>query len=235
VLRLSDARNFRRTAAGLALIIGPVLLLISSAITTMGGDDTAEYVAKVADRRTAEEVSAVLGILGFAILIPGIVGALNLLRGRGVVLGHIGGGLAIIGLACFSALISSSFYDVAATAPGADTAAWVDISERLDDRAGVIIVVVIALLGTFIGLLLLAAAFLRARTVPVWVGPALILGMVAVFLSEDSRLLSVLGSVLLLVGLGTVGVRLLQQSDEEWDRPGLAGSRAPAQGERPPG
>jgi hypothetical protein len=226
MLRLSDPRNFRRTAAGLALIVGPLLLLGNGAITTLGGgDNTADYVAEVAKNRNAEEISAVLGILGFTILIPGIVGALNLLRGRGVVLGHIGGALAIMGLACFNVLMASSFYDVAATEPGADTAAWVDISERLEDLAGPIIIAAIALLGTFIGFILLAIAFFRARTVPVWVGPAIIVAMVLIFASEDSRVLSVLSSAVLLAAFGAVGLQLLRQSDEEWDRPGFAQPR----------
>jgi hypothetical protein len=230
VLKLSDPRSFRRTAAGLALIVGPLLLLVSGALTTTGGgDSTAEYVAKVADRRDAEETSAVFAILGFAILIPGILGALNLLRGRGVVLGHLGATLAVLGLVCFSALLASSFYDVAATARGADTQAYVDISERLEDRAGPIIIVAVALLGTFIGFILLAAAFLRARTVPVWVGPALIVGIVVAASFDSSRAMQIIGSLLLLAAFGTVGLRLLQQSDEEWDRPARAGE-PPAQG-----
>ena len=222
MLKLSDPRNFRRTAAGLALIIGPLLLLVGSAITTTGGDNTSEYLGKVADNRGGEEVSAVLSILGFALLIPGIIGALNLLRGRGVVLGHIGGTLSILGLACFPALIATSFVDVAATEPGAAPQVYVDIIERVEDQAGAIIIVAIALLGTLIGFILLAVALFRARTVPVWVGPLIILGLLVTFPSE-SRALMVIGNVLLLAGFGAIGWQLLQQSDEEWDRPGLEG------------
>jgi hypothetical protein len=234
VLRLSDARNYRRTAAGLALIIGPILLLVSSAITTVGGDDTTEYLAEVADNRGGEEVSAVLAILGFALLIPGIAGALNLLRGRGVVLGHIGGTLAILGLACFPALIATSFIDVAATEPGAASQEYVDIVERVEDQVGAIIIVAIALLGTLIGFILLAAAFLRARTVPVWVGPLIIVGIAVTFPAE-SRVLQVLGSALLLVAFGTIGMQLLRQPDEEWEQLRLAGTRpeGPAGGPGP--
>ena len=232
MLKLSDARNFRRTAAGLALIIGPALLLANSLITTVGGDDTAEYVAEVATRRGAEEASAVLGILGFALVIPGVIGALNLLRGRGVVLGHLGGSLAVLGLACFCALLASSFYDVAATAAGADTQAYVDISDRLDDRAGPIIIVAIALLGTLLGFLLLGAAFIRARTVPLFAPILIIVGVIVVGPlggEGDSRLLSVIGNLLLLGGWGTVALFLLRQPDEEWERPGLTTSpTAPA-------
>jgi hypothetical protein len=232
MLKLSDARNFRRTAAGLALIIGPALLLANSLITTVGGDDTAEYVAEVATRRGAEEASAVLGILGFALVIPGVIGALNLLRGRGVVLGHLGGSLAVLGLACFCALLASSFYDVAATAAGADTQAYVDISDRLDDRAGPIIIVAIALLGTLLGFLLLGAAFIRARTVPLFAPILIIVGVIVVGPlggEGDSRLLGVIGNLLLLGGWGTVALFLLRQPDEEWERPGLTTSpTAPA-------
>jgi hypothetical protein len=227
MLKLSDARNFRRTAAGLCLLIGPVLLLIASAITTVGGDDTAEYVAEVATRRGSEEASAVLGIFGFAFLIPGIIGALNLLRGRGVVLGHIGGVLTVLGLACFSALIASSFYDVAATEPGADTEAYVDISERVEDVTGAIVVVATALIGTLLGLILLAVAFIRARTVPLFAPILMIVGILVVGpASGDSRAVGIIGNLLLLGGLGTVALTLLRQPDEEWERPGLTAGHA---------
>jgi hypothetical protein len=229
MLKLSDARNFRRTAAGLSLILGPILLLVNSLITTLGGDDQAEYVAEVATRRGAEEASGVLGILGFALLIPGIIGALNLLRRRAVVLGHLGGTLAVLGLACFPALISSSFFDVAATAPGADTQAYVDISERLDDRAGAIIIVAIALVGTLLGFILLAVAFIRARTVPLFAPILIIVGVLVVGpASGDSRLLSVIGSLLLLGGFGGIALSLLRQSDEEWERSDDQGPVQPA-------
>lgn len=218
--KLSDPSNFRRTVAGLCLVLGPVLLLVNSFITTLGGDDTAEYLAEVATRRGAEEVSAVLGILGFALLIPGVIGALHLLRRRGVVLGHVGGALTVVGLASFCALISSSFYDVAATAPGVDTQAFVQISEELEDRAGAIVIVAFALIGTLVGFILLGIAFLRARTVPVWVGPLLILGVIVVGpLSGDSRAVSIIGNALLLAAWGTVGLKLLGMSDTDWERP----------------
>jgi hypothetical protein len=236
VLKLSDARNFRRTAAGLALIVGPILLLIGSAITTLGGDDTAEYVAEVATRRGAEEASGVLGILGFALLIPGIIGALNLLRGRGVVLGHVGGTLTVLGLACFSALIAGSFWDVAGTASGADTQAYVDISERLEDVTGAIIIFVVALGGTLLGLILLAAGFIRARTVPLYAPILIILGIIVVGpLSGDSRVVSIVGNLLLLGGLGTIGLTLLRQPDEEWERPALGPGHEPSAPAQPGG
>lgn len=241
MLRLSDARNFRRTAAGICLILGPVLLLINSAITTVGGEDTAEYLGLVAERRGTEELSAVLGILGFALLIPGIVGALNLLRGRGVVLGHIGGSVAVVGLACFCALLSTSFIDVAATGPGADTEAYVEIVDNIDEQAGAIVIVATALLGTLVGFVLLGAAFIRARTAPVWVGILIIVGVIVVGPlggESDSRVLSVIGNALLLAAYGTVGLILLRQSDEDWDRPALgraaAESPAPAEAPRAP-
>jgi hypothetical protein len=227
MLKLSDARNFRRTAAGLALIIGPVLLLAQSLITTVGGDDTAEYLAEVATRRGAEDASAVLGILGFALIIPGIIGALNLLRGRGVVLGHLGGTLAVLGLACFCALFASSFYDVAATAGGADTQAYVDITDSLEDRAGPIVIVAIALIGTLLGFILLGAAFIRARTVPLFAPILIIVGVIVVGPvggESESRVLSVIANLLLLGGWGTVGLTLLRQTDEEWERPRLTTS-----------
>ena len=234
MLKLSDARNFRRTGAALALIAAPILLLLNSLITTYAGDDTAEYVAEVATRRGSEEASAVLGILGFALLIPGIVGALNLLRARGAVLGHLGGTLSILGLACFPALLSTSFFDVAATAPGADMQAYVDIVERVEDLGGAIIVVAVALIGTLLGFLLLAAAFIRARTVPLFVPLLIIVGIIVVGPvggGSESRIPQVIGNLLLLGGFGTIGLILLRQTDEEWERPGLAtGATAVATG-----
>jgi hypothetical protein len=114
---------------------------------------------------------------------------------------------------------------VAATAPGADTQAYVDIVERVEDLGGAIIVVAVALIGTLLGFLLLAAAFIRARTVPLFVPLLIIVGIIVVGPvggGSESRIPQVIGNLLLLGGFGTIGLILLRQTDEEWERPGLA-------------
>jgi hypothetical protein len=72
--------------------------------------------------------------------------------------------------------------------------------------------------------LLLAAAFIRARTVPLFVPLLIIVGTIVVGPvggGSESRIPQVIGN-LLLGGFGTIRLILLRQTDEEWERPGLA-------------
>ena len=45
---LSSASGFRRTGAGLALIIAPLLFLVADVLSPAWSDDSAEYFAEVA-------------------------------------------------------------------------------------------------------------------------------------------------------------------------------------------
>jgi hypothetical protein len=91
-----DTANFRRTLAGICLIIQPFLNLISVAISPGPSTDTSEQLAMIGAHPTRFLIANLLELL-WLLLIPAVLGLLHLLRGGGAVLGHIGGGLVLAG------------------------------------------------------------------------------------------------------------------------------------------
>jgi hypothetical protein len=96
MLKIWDADNFRRTVAGLALIAAPLVLL--AALLVHPGEGEGGFVQTIADNPGRVEVSNLLIIFSSVLFVPGLAGILGLIRERGVVLAHVGVGLALIGV-----------------------------------------------------------------------------------------------------------------------------------------
>jgi hypothetical protein len=95
---LLDTANFRRTLAGICLIIQPFINLISVAISPRQSTDTSEQLAIVGAHPTRFLIANILDLLWLLLLIPAVLGLLHLLlRSGGALLGHIGCGLVLAG------------------------------------------------------------------------------------------------------------------------------------------
>src|SRR5439155_8355468 len=104
MLKLSDGRNFARTFTGLALIVGPLLLLVAQIVSpdVDHGSSSAEKVKELADVASPKGTYLTGGILflvGGLIPAAGAVGLIHCLRGRKVTLGQIGAALVAMGAA----------------------------------------------------------------------------------------------------------------------------------------
>ena len=214
---MSSASAFRRTVVGLCLVLGPLLLLVATFVIPDEGEEEAEeYLATIADETGRAEAGAILFYLGFVLLTVGIFGIIHLLRNRAVVLGHIGGVLAVVGAISFAALVATTFYDIA-LAESPDREAAVAIYDSLEDTAGFFVVLIPALIGTALGLLLLAIGLWRARIAPVWVPIVVLAGLVLVSIGTDLVPVAI-GNALLLAALGYVGAKVLGMGNDEWER-----------------
>src|SRR5438477_4103141 len=110
MLKLSDGRNFARTFTGLALIVGPLLLLIAQIVSPdvdHGGStsDKLKELADVASHKGTYLTGAIIFLFAGLITAAGAVGLIHFLRGRKVTLGQIGAALVAMGAA-----ISMGFY-----------------------------------------------------------------------------------------------------------------------------
>jgi F0F1-type ATP synthase membrane subunit c/vacuolar-type H+-ATPase subunit K len=98
MLKINDPRNFRRTAAGLCLIAGPLVSLIGGLVTPWEqSETTAAYLQAMGENPARAQISAVLLYFGFLLIAVGIFGIIHLLRHRAVVLAHVAGVLAVWG------------------------------------------------------------------------------------------------------------------------------------------
>jgi hypothetical protein len=219
-LSLKNASSFRRVACGLCLLAGPALLLVATIVdpsdNSGGDDDHTKYLNSIKDNADAVQLNTALSIAGFALLVFGLTGLVHVIRERGVVLANIGGALAIIGAIFFVALITTNINDLN-NAEHLDLKVADKLSDSVDDYWAAYVVFIPALLGTFLGFILLGAAVIRSKVAHVAAGILIIAGIVAVPFSENSDVLGIIASVLLLAGFGMVGLRILGMKDEQWD------------------
>jgi len=226
-LSLSNASSFRRTLAGLCLLVGPVLLVAASITdpASGGGDNDKEYLQSLKDDPDMVQLSTAFWIAGFATLVGGVVGLVHVIRERGVVLANLGGTLAILGLVMFVALVTTTIYELNNVEHlPLDTAD--KLSNDIEDYWVGYIILVPALLGTFIGVILLGAAVLRSKLAHPAAGVLMIVGMLALFGSDGGDVVGIIANALLAAGFGLVGLKLLGMTDEQWD--GRARLAAPA-------
>ena len=85
MLKIWDASNFRRTLAGLYMMVSPLLLVIAFGVgpTDSSTEDT---LAAVATNRTGMIVQSAVFLLSTILLVPALFGLVHLLSHRGVIL-----------------------------------------------------------------------------------------------------------------------------------------------------
>src|SRR6476646_1468474 len=101
---ISDAHHFRKMVAGFCMVFAPLCMLVGFV-----ADPDAEYAFLFA---------------GAVLMVPAALGLMHMLREREVALGHVGGGLALIGLMGMTALI------------GMDVGRATDLVDRSDHVTG---------------------------------------------------------------------------------------------------
>jgi hypothetical protein len=94
---LLDTANFRRTLAGICLIVQQFLNLISVTISPPQSTDTSEQLTMIGAHPTRFLISSLLDLLWLLLLIPAVLGLLHLLRSGGALLGHIGCAFVLAG------------------------------------------------------------------------------------------------------------------------------------------
>jgi hypothetical protein len=231
MLRLSDQRNFARTLAGLSLIVAPLLLLVSMLIGPDLSDVGAKRLSEIADNQGRYVASRYLLLIGAWVFVPGLIGLSRLFRGPRVMLGQVGAGLVLIGWISTIAFFGLGAYEYEAAQPGLDRALMGRLADRVDSSGVMMPMIIITfVVGIAIGSLIVAWSLWRRKLVPPWAPAALVVWTILDILA-NSVAVSAIAIAFLLVGFGSVGLKLLSMPDEEWDSLGQETDRA----EAPPG
>lgn len=215
MFRLNDATRFRRSATGVLLILAPLLQLIAVAVDPGTFGDDRESVSYLADPGMAQLQSA-LYHWAWILLPIGLIGALHFTRGRGAVLGHIGGVLSVTGFLSLSGLLMIDpveWYLGRHNTPEKSAA----ILDEMLDLPGVVFGFQLPwlFLGP-IGVGLVMIALWRAKFAPLWASALVLLGWWAGFLLEYGPT-TLLTWGIPVIGLGYLGVKILRMSDAEWN------------------
>ncbi len=96
MLNIDDADSFRRMTAGVCLTLAPLVLALAQLVHP--GQGEGGFVQTMADNPGRIQAASLLVILSSVLFVPALVGLVRLMRDRGTVLGHLGVGLALIGV-----------------------------------------------------------------------------------------------------------------------------------------
>jgi hypothetical protein len=193
---ISDAHHFRKMVAGFCMAVAPLCILVGFVVD----DPDATYAFLFA---------------GAVLMAPAALGLMHMLREREVAFGHMGGGMALVGLMGMAALV------------GMDVAGSTDLVDRVDHIDGVATSMFIATLLFGAGYLALGMGIFRGRVTAPWTAACLMVGGIAfdVALLISSSGLAIASAAVLLVGQGALGLMVWRESDEAWDHtPALGAS-----------
>lgn len=191
------------------------MFFLGTLVDPAWGDDPAAYLEAVAAAPGRYLLAGALWTIGSLLFIPGMLGVMKLMRGRGITLGQIGAGLMAIGLILFSSNVTFYGADVA-MAQFADRPAAAALSEAIEDSAvGTAFFMVTFLGGIVLGSVLLAIALFRRRIVPLW-SPALLVASTVLGFIGQTQMLSALSLLLLAAGFVPLGQKIWSLSDEAW-------------------
>jgi MFS family permease len=231
---MPKAHHTRKLIAGACMMLAPGLLLVSAILQPELDTDEAAQLAAIADDLDRWFISQAFALGALAVGVPAVLGLMYMLRERRVALGHIGGGLALVGILAFTGAVAINLVAWQMAQPGADTAQMVALLERVHETGGIWIPIYLLSFALGAGLVVLAAGLAAARAV----NPAMavLIGAAGVLISVGypigSELVIIVGAACLLVALGTTGLIVLRESDADWEHtPELRGFR-PAPGTR---
>ena len=226
--RLSDSHHFRKTIAGMCMVGAPLLLLVGMVIHPERKSDVGDQLAVVADNMDAWFAAHLIVLIALVLAVPAVLGLMHMLREREVAFGHLGGGLAMVGILATTGVVAIDGF-VGWQAAESPSPEMVALFERVTETAGVVIPFFVMSLGFAVGMLFLAAGLYRARAVQSWTAAMLGVGSIVLAVGNmmPSDVLSILGSAVLLVGFVQVGRMVLSESDEEWEHtPEYSGFRS---------
>ena len=217
-MQLSDAHHFRKLVAGACMVVAPLVLLAAMVIHPASDMDEATQVATIADNLDAWYVAHLLALISIAVMVPAVLGLMHMLREREVAFGHLGGGLAMLGLLAFAGIVGMELVMWQMVA-GGSTREAVALLERLNETAGIVIPFVVVSFGFALGLACLAIGLYRARAVQSWTAISLAVGAVVFGFAIGAALnwLAIVAAAFLVVGLGTIGRMVLRETDEAWE------------------
>jgi hypothetical protein len=217
-MHLSDAHHSRKVLAGACMVVAPLVLLVAMVIHPASDTNEATQVATIADNLDAWYVAHLLAFISIGLMVPVVLGLMHMLGEREVAFGHLGGGLAMVGLLAFAGILGMEMAMWQMVA-GGSTREAVGLLERLNDTTGIVIPFLLVSFGFSLGLACLAYGLLRARFVQSWMAIFVAVGAIVFGFAIGTAMnwLAIVGAAFLVVGLGAIGRMVLRETDEAWE------------------
>jgi hypothetical protein len=217
-MHLSDAHHSRKMVAGACMVVAPLVLLVAVVIHPASDMDEAAQVATIANNLDAWYLAHLLALVSIVLTVPAVLGLMHMLRERQVSLGHVGGGLAMLGLFAYTGIVGMELV-MWQMVSGGSTAEAVALLERLNEATGIVVPFLFGSFGFAIGMACLAVGLYRARAVQSWMAISVAAGAILFGFGVATAMnwLTIVAAAFLVVGLGAIGRMVLRETDEAWE------------------
>jgi hypothetical protein len=148
-----------------------------------------------------------------------VLGVMHMLRERRPQYSGLGGALSLIGV--FASMVGQGvalvMWEMARH--GADSAANTTVIDRTLHDAGTVIPIYILGYVGVLGVVILGVGLYLSRVVDWWMALFFAVGVVCINIAFPAGVLAlaIVGSALMLVGLGSMGLMVLRESDADWE------------------
>ena len=208
-----DTRRLSQVGAGMAMILAPMLFLISSLLgppheASKNLADPLPHIAANPDRFLA---FVLIGLLAVGLFVPAALGVMHLVAPRRPRLAFGAAVLVMAGLLCSAVVQGVQLVQHQMVHPTADREQMVALLGRLEASAGLKSVFLVFLLGLFLGWALLSIGLLGGRLVPSAVPLLILASLIVNFVGQE-----IVSRILLVSGLGWLGVIVLKVPAHAW-------------------
>jgi hypothetical protein len=214
---VSDSQHFRKTVAGVCMIGAPLLFLVAFAVSPKLETSATKTLFVTAQHPDRAFITLLVAMVGVALLLGAVLGLAHMMRERGAGYGNWGGIIAVLGVLGLMASFSVSFM-VWLMAKDGVTAADAHLLHRYNVSAPGVIIGVVGFCMA-LGFVILAMGLYRAHFVDWWMAMLVAIGPVLMEVAFPAHALwmAIVGSAFLVVGLGSIGMMVLRETDEDWE------------------
>ena len=227
----SDSHHLRKTVAGACMVLAPLLFLVAFVVSPKLETSAGKQLSAAADHVDRFYIANLLALIGLMLVVPAVLGVMHMLRERRPQYSGLGGALTLIGV--FAAMVGQgvAFVVWQMAHHGAASAGNTAVLDGVMHDAGTVVpIYVLGFVGA-LGVVILGAGLYLARVVDWWMALFFGVGIVCINVAFPAGLLAlaIVGAALTLVGLGSMGLMVMRESDADWEHtPDYRGMRPAA-------
>jgi hypothetical protein len=215
----SDSHHLRKTIAGACMVLAPLLFLVAFVVSPRLETNAGKQLSVAADHVDRFYIANLVAMVALFLVVPAVLGLMHMLRERRPEYSAYGGALTLIGV--FAAMVGQgvAFVMWEMARHGADSAANASVIHAVTHDTGTVLPIYILGYVGAIGVVVLGAGLYLARVVDWWMALFFAVGVVCINVAFPAGVLAlaIVGSALMLVGLGSMGLMVLRESDADWE------------------
>jgi hypothetical protein len=214
----SDSHHLRKTVAGACMVLAPLMFVVAFVISPKLETDAGPALNVAASHLDRFYAANLIATIGLVLVVPAVLGLMHMLRERRPAYSAVGGSVTMLGI--MGALVGQgvAFVIWQMAKDGVQPADVSALHGVLNDAGAFIPTYGVGFLAA-VGSLILGAGLYRAGVVDWWMALFFAAGVVCINVAFPAGILglAIVGAALMLVGLGSMGLMVLRESDAEWE------------------